>query len=67
MNGLVNYFLQVRSFYTMPINLKLGQYYEKLNHMMIDLLRRPNVSGSKIQGGIIINSNLLLSDVNPIL
>ncbi len=51
----------------MPINLKLGQYYEKLNHMMIDLLRRQNVSGSKIQGGIIINSNLLLSDVNPIL
>jgi hypothetical protein len=51
----------------MPINLKLGQYYEELNHMMIDFLRRKNVSGSKIQGGIIINSSSLLNDVNPIL
>jgi hypothetical protein len=51
----------------MPINLKLGQYYEELDHMMIDRLRRQNVSGSEIQGGIIINSNLLFSDVNPIL
>lgn len=51
----------------MPINLKLGQYYEELNHMMIDLLRRKNVSGNTIQGGIIINSSALLNDANLIL